>query len=81
VNPDEAPAWYQYIYCAVCLELQDLGHTPAVAITIARGHAVCDEHRQRVDGLGGAVRGARAFLSRQQNGDRPPRRNYDRDPR
>ena len=65
---DTAPDWYQYIFCAVCMECQDLGKTPELAITIVDGTAVCEEHRRRVDGYANAVRGARRFLQRDENG-------------
>lgn len=61
----------QYLYCAVCLELQDLDRTPELAITISSGIAVCEEHRRRVDGFTAAVRAARRHIERGNN-------NYDR---
>lgn len=65
----------QYIYCAVCLELQDLGKQHDLAITIVSGTAVCEDHRRRVDGFHNAVRGARRFLERGAEG---APRNYNR---
>ena len=75
----QAPDWYQYIWCAVCLEIErelaEAGKTPQVAITIIDGTAACTEHRRRVDGYANAVRGARRFHQRDQNGfSAPPRR-------
>lgn len=67
----------QYLYCAVCLECQDLlrekGKEAQVAITIVNGHAVCEEHRRRASySLGQVVTGARKYL---QEGPRQ-RNNY-----
>lgn len=53
----------QYIYCAVCLECQDL-KTPEMAITFVNGHAVCDDHRKRANyGFNSIVAGSRKYLS------------------
>lgn len=58
----------QYIWCAVCLEinreLEAAGKTPQLAITIIDGTAACEEHRRRVDGYAQAVRAARRFHGR-----------------
>jgi len=58
----------QYIYCAVCLEIQQelasKGQQPQLAITLVYGTACCDEHRRRVDGFGQAVFGAKRFHTR-----------------
>ena len=58
----------QIIYCAVCLEvmreLEAKGQVPQMAITIVDGTATCEEHRRRIDGYANAVRGARRFLTR-----------------
>lgn len=74
--PDVAPAWYQYIYCAVCLEVQreleEAKKQVELAITMVDGTAVCEEHRRRVKGYDNAVRGARRFLQR-ENGTYQPR--------
>jgi hypothetical protein len=62
----------QIIFCAVCLEIQrelaETGGSPQMAITIVDGTACCEEHRRRVDGFAQAVRGARRFLSKGQDG-------------
>lgn len=77
--PDVAPAWYQYVYCAVCLEVQreleEAKKQVELAITVVDGTAVCEEHRRRVKGYDNAVRGARRFLQRESGTyqQRPPR--------
>lgn len=58
----------QYIYCAVCMECQDLlaakSETPQLAITIVNGHAVCEEHRRRANfNFNTLVSGARKYLA------------------
>lgn len=62
----------QYIWCAVCLEinreLEEAGKSPQLAITIIDGTAACEEHRRRVDGYANAVRGARRFHQRDNGG-------------
>ena len=52
----------QYLYCAACLEMQDL-KTPELAITIVNGHAVCEEHRRRATNMsiGSLVSASRKF--------------------
>lgn len=67
----------QYMYCAVCLEMQDLKQ-PEMAITIVNGSAVCEDHRRRVSNiqLGAVIAGARKNAS---DGDRPGYRNGRRD--
>lgn len=73
--PEVAPAWYQYLYCAVCLEVQreleEANKQVELAITMVDGTAVCEEHRRRVKGYDNAVRGARRYLQR-ENGTAPP---------
>jgi hypothetical protein len=54
----------QYLYCAVCLETQDLKPEVSMAITIVNGTATCEEHRRRVAfSFDSVVRNARKFLS------------------
>lgn len=54
----------QYLYCAVCLETQDLKPDVALAITIVNGTAACEEHRRRVAfSFDSVVRNARKFLT------------------
>lgn len=65
----------QYLYCAICMECQDLIPEPQLAITIVNGHAVCDEHRRRASfSFGSVVSNARKFYQEgprsQRNGAR-----------
>jgi hypothetical protein len=76
VSPDDL----QYIYCAVCLECQDLlqakGKEAQVAITIVNGTAVCEEHRRRANfSFGQLVSNARKFY---QDGPRPRNGGHNR---
>lgn len=75
---EAAPDWYQYQYCAVCLEVQReleaKGEPVQLAITTVYGTAVCEEHRRRVDGFGQAVFGAKRFLGRDERGGFQTRR-------
>lgn len=68
----------QYIWCAVCLEVQREmeanGQTPNLAITFVDGTAVCEEHRRRVNGFTQAVLGARRYHTRDSNDSYPRRR-------
>lgn len=74
MNPEDI----QYIYCAVCLDVQQqleaAGQQVQLAITIVDGTAACEEHRRRVKGYDNAVRGARRHLERVANGDSYPQR-------
>jgi len=79
VTPDDL----QYLYCAVCMECQDLlsakGREPQVAITIVNGTAVCEEHRRRANfSFGQLVSNARKFY---QDGPRPNGRYNRQDSR
>lgn len=57
------PPWYQYIFCSICLECQDLKQ-PELAITQLNGHAVCDDHRKRANyGFNSIVSGSRKFIT------------------
>ena len=72
------PDHIQYLYCAVCLECQDLGKEPTLAITIVNGTSACEEHRKRVAfSFDSVVRNARKFLTdgprSQRNGEYSPR--------
>jgi hypothetical protein len=61
----------QYIYCAPCLEMQDI-KPPEVAITIVNGHAVCEEHRRRTTNLNiGSVIGASRKHMQEPRNSRP----------
>lgn len=67
----------QYIYCAICLECQDLKQ-PELAITFVNGHAVCEDHRKRANyGFNSIVAGSRKYLT---NGPRNGGRSDRRDP-
>lgn len=66
----------QYLYCAVCLECQDIlqsqGKEVQLAITIVNGHATCEEHRRRVSfGFSDVVRNARKFYTDGPRSQRP----------
>lgn len=64
----------QYLYCAVCLECQDIeGVEVQLAITIVDGSAVCEEHRRKVKGYDNAVRGARRFYQQRNDPSYQPR--------
>jgi anthranilate/para-aminobenzoate synthase component II len=68
----------QYIFCAVCLDCQDLleakGQEVQLAITIVAGTAACEEHRRRVSfNYGQVVSNARKFY---QEGPRSMRNGY-----
>ena len=61
----------QYLFCAVCLECQDLRPEPQLAITVVNGMAVCEEHRRRANfSFGSIVSNARRFY---QEGPRSAR--------
>lgn len=69
--PEGPPDWYQYIYCAVCMECQDLIAQPQLAVTIVNGTAACEEHRRRASfNFGSVVSNARKFY---QEGPRSAR--------
>jgi|LakMenE01Jun11ns_1017448.scaffolds.fasta_scaffold9063037_1 hypothetical protein len=69
------PEHIQYLYCAICMECQDLKQ-PELAITIVNGHAVCDDHRKRANyGFNSIVAGSRKYLTNgPRNGGRSDRR-------
>jgi len=71
----------QYLYCAVCLECQDVlpaGQTPQMAITIINGTAACEEHRRRCRfDIGQVIANARKFY---QEGPRSLRNGRSQSP-